>query len=206
MEMEHLRHTNFGKEIVLSADLCYNRIIAQESILYVPNTVGYGIRPYGFPRCIRCFRHCNTKVKPAIKSRKECTILGYIKLFVGFVLVLSEIYLIFISVGFRKKHCKRCKGYLVNTIQRKNCYIGPFSRFYKHYIEYDYEYRVNGKEYHTSGSGPGVKSNLRQVVDIVYQKNNPKLAYIHRLTFPMQPIIAIILFPLCIIVVMCEIF
>ena len=118
-----------------------------------------------------------------------------------------DAYFIFLSAGFRKKHCAKCKGYLVNTIQHENYYSGgKAGRFYKRYLDYDYVYRVNRKEYHISGGVPGVKSNMSQVVDIVYQKKNPKLAYIHRLTFPIQPIIALFLFPLCVTLIICGIF
>ena len=153
------------------------------------------------------FARCNTKAKPAIISRRRCAMLGHVVLFVGIILSLAEIYFIFISIGFRKKQCKRCRGYLINTIQHKNHYSGgKCGRFYKSYLDYDYIYRVNGKEYHISGGVPGVKSNISQVVDIVYQKKNPKFAYIHRFTFPIQPIIALLLFPLCVMFVICGIF
>ena len=117
-----------------------------------------------------------------------------------------EAYLIILSAGFRKKQCAKCKGYLANTIQHKNYYSGGAGgKFYEHYLDYDYVYRVNGKEYHISGGVHGVRSNISQVVDIVYQKKNPKLAYIHRLTFPIQPIIALLLSPLCVMFVICGI-
>ena len=132
--------------------------------------------------------------------------LGYVALFVGIVIFFFDVYFIFLSAGFRKKHCAKCKGYLVNTIQHKNYYSGgKAGKFYKRYLDYDYVYRVNRKEYHISGGVSGVKSNMSQVVDIVYQKKNPKLAYIHRLTFPIQPIIALLLFPLCVMLVICGI-
>ena len=141
------------------------------------------------------------------KSRKECDMFGYAVLFVGIILFLADVYFIFVSVGFRKKQCKRCRGYLVNTVQRKNHYSGgKAGRIYKNYSDYDYVYRVDGKEYHIYGGVPGVKGNISRVVDIVYQKKNPKLAYIHRLTFPIQPIIAVLLSPLWIALTACGIF
>ena len=133
--------------------------------------------------------------------------MGYAALFVGIVIFFFDVYFIFLSAGFRKKHCAKCKGYLVNTIQHKNYYSGgKAGRFYKRYLDYDYVYRVNRKEYHISGGVPGVKGNMSQVVDIVYQKKDPKLAYIYRLTFPIQPIIALLMFTLCVMFVICGIF
>ncbi|MBR7161154.1 MAG: hypothetical protein IKD07_01940, partial [Clostridia bacterium] len=67
-------------------------------------------------------------------------------------------------------------------------------------------YRVNGTEYRISGGIPGTKGNIRSAVDIIYQKNNPQFAYIDKLTFPVQPIIAILLFPLWAMIVICGIF
>ena len=132
--------------------------------------------------------------------------LGYVAICVGTALLFLDVYLVYISLGFRKNNCNKCKGYLASTSQYRNHYVGgKAGRFYKHYLEYVYVYRVNGTEYRISGGVPGVKSNMSQVVDIVYQKKNPKLAYIHRLTSPIQPIIALLLFPLCVVLVICGI-
>ena len=133
--------------------------------------------------------------------------LGHVALFVGMIIFLADVYFVFVSIRFRKSQCKRCRGYLVNTVQRKNHYSGgKAGRIYKNYSDYDYVYRVDGKEYHICGGVPGVKGNISRVVDIVYQKKNPKLAYIHRLTFPIQPIIAVLLSPLWIALTACGIF
>ena len=133
--------------------------------------------------------------------------LGYMAIFVGSVLFFLDVYFIYISLGFRKTKCAKCKGYLASTNQHKNHYVGGKSgRFYKHYLDYVYVYRVNGTEYHISGGISGTKGNIRSAVDIIYQKNNPKLAYINKLTLPIQPIIAISLFPLWVMIVICGIF
>lgn len=127
---------------------------------------------------------------------------GYDTILAGSILFFLEVYFIYISLGFRKNKCAICKGFLVSTKQYKNIYVGgKTGRFYKRYLDFEYEYRVNGKEYHISGSGLGTKGNLRSAVDITYQKNNPKHAYINKLTLPIQPIVAIVLFPLWVIVV-----
>ena len=126
---------------------------------------------------------------------------GYIVLFVGIIIFLFDLYFAFISFGFFKKGCKKCKGYLVHTVRRKNIYKRRF--FYKNYLNFVYVYCVNGKEYHISEGVPGKKSNIGSVVDVIYQKKNPKFAYIRNLTFPNQPIIAVLLCPTWFILVLC---
>ena len=132
---------------------------------------------------------------------------GYVAICVGIALFFLDVYLVYISLGFRKNKCNKCKGYLASTSQYRNHYAGgKAGRFYKHYLEYVYVYRVNGTEYRIFGGIPGTKENMNSSVDIIYQKRNPKLAYIKKLTFPIQPIVAILLFPLWIMIVMCGIF
>ncbi len=129
---------------------------------------------------------------------------GYVTLFFGAIIFLLDLYLVYISLGFRKTHCKKCKGYLIKTLQHKDVYVGGKSgKFYKRYLEYTYVYQVNEKEYRIFGGVPGIKSNISHVVDIRYQKKNPRFAYIYRLTFPIQPILALLLFPIWIILVVC---
>ncbi len=129
--------------------------------------------------------------------------LGILLLAVGFILFVAEVYLLFLSLNFRKSRCSKCKGYLKTTQKRQNVYIRRF--FYKNYVEYTYEYRVNGNLYSISGGVSGVKGDLKTVVDIRYQTKNPKLAYIHQLTIPMQPIVLVLLFPILLIFLVCGI-
>ena len=127
---------------------------------------------------------------------------GYIVILIGIVFFLIDAYLVYVSLGFRKSTCKTCKGYLDNVTRHKDHYAGgKAGRFYKSYLDYVYVYRVNGQEYRISGGVPGAKENLPSSVDIVYQQKNPKLAYIKKLTFPIQPIVALLLLPLWILLV-----
>ncbi len=129
---------------------------------------------------------------------------GYIAIFVGTVLFVLDVYMAYISLGFRKSNCHKCKGYLVNTNQQMNHYAGgKAGRFYKHYLDYEYVYHVNGAEYRISGGVPGTKGNISSSVDIIYQKKNPKLAFVHNLTLPIQPIVAILLLPLWAMILTC---
>lgn len=124
-------------------------------------------------------------------------LLGIITLLIGISIFLIDMYLLFVSIGFRKKNCCKCKGYLIDSVQYKDKYVGgKAGRFYKRYLDYTYRYKVNGKDYTVSGGVPGTKANMNSVVNIIYQKSNPKYAYIHNLTIPMQPIIVALLCPL----------
>jgi hypothetical protein len=125
----------------------------------------------------------------------------------GAIIFLLDLYLFFASLGYRKKNCRKCKGYLEDTTQLKNVYIGgKASRFYKRWLEYTYVYSVDGKQYRVSGGVPGVRNNVKNIVDIIYQTKNPKRAYIDRLTFPLlEPVFFFILLPLWIIFVICGI-
>ena len=121
---------------------------------------------------------------------------GYVTIGIGITVLFFDLYFAWISCGFLKNNTRKCKGYLVNTLQQRDVYVGgKGGRFHKHYLDYEYVYRVNGKEYRISGGVPGTKANLRQSVDIVYQSRKPQLAYIRDLTIPYQPITAILLCP-----------
>ena len=121
----------------------------------------------------------------------------YLVLTVFLIIFLIDLYFTVVSLGYRKKYCAKCKGYLLNTQQRRDVYIGGATgRFYKHYLDYKYTYKINGKTYEISDGTPGTKKNIPYCVDIIYQKKNPKFAYIKNLTIPFEPVIAFILLPL----------
>ena len=61
-----------------------------------------------------------TGVKIGDNVGKGFRMWGYVIVSVGIVFFLLDIYFVYISLGFRKNKCKKCKGYLVNTIQHKN--------------------------------------------------------------------------------------
>ena len=122
---------------------------------------------------------------------------GYVLIGLGVTVLFVDIYFVWIVWGFRKNNIRTCKGYLVNTLQYRDVYVGgKAGRFYKHYLDYEYVYRVNGKEYRISGGVPGAKADLRQSVDIVYQKHKPQRAYIRGLTIPHQLVTALLMCPI----------
>ena len=134
----------------------------------------------------------------------------YLRIFlliIAISVLIIDIYLFNRSLGYRRHLCGKCKGYLWETKQLKNVYIGrKYAGFYKRYIEYVYVYRVDGKEYFIDGSGPGTKNGLRNCVDIIYQKKKPQRAYISDMTFPIESVYACLLCPLWIILIICVIF
>lgn len=128
-------------------------------------------------------------------------LLGIITLLVGISIFLIDMYLLCVSIGFRKNNCRKCKGYLIDSVQYKDKYVGgKAGRFYKRYLDYTYLYKVDEKEYTISSGVPRTKASMNSAVDVIYQKYNPKYAYIHNFTIPMQPIIAVLLCPLWIAV------
>ena len=49
--------------------------------------------------------------------------LGYVAICVGTALLFLDVYLVYISLGFRKNNCNKCKGYLASTSQYRNHYV-----------------------------------------------------------------------------------
>ena len=122
-------------------------------------------------------------------------ILAYAFCFLGVItLVLSLVFAV-ISIGFRRSNTSITKGYLKKTNHRRNVYVGGKSgRWYKNWLDYSYSYRVDDKQYTVSGGIPGKPDNIKSSVTVIYQKNHPDLSYIQDLTFPIQAVIAVLLF------------
>lgn len=128
-------------------------------------------------------------------------------LFIAVGLLLIDVYLFYRALGYRRHLCGKCKGYLKETKQLKDVYIGlRAGRFYKRYIDYVYVYRVDGKEYFIDGGVPGTKNVLRNCVDIIYQKRKPERAYISDMTFPLESLAACLLCPFWVIFIIGVIF
>lgn len=134
-------------------------------------------------------------------------ILRIFSLIAGICLLSLDIYLFYVASGYRRHLCGKCKGYLMETKQLKDVYIGlRAGRFYKRYIDYVYVYRVDGKEYFIDGGVPGTKNVLRNCVDIIYQKRKPERAYISDMTFPLESLAACLLCPFWVIFIIGGIF
>ena len=131
--------------------------------------------------------------------------MGYVILIIGTIVFLFDLYLAFVSLNFQKKRTKRVKGYLTATKSSKNVYRRGRNHFYKHYATFVYNYRVNGKLYQTSGGVPAKKGVLPSVAEIIYQKRNPKLAYVDQLSKPIYPVLCLLLCPIWLTMIVCAI-
>lgn len=97
------------------------------------------------------------------------------------IIVLSvEIWLAYVSWHFRPKYSKVCKGFLRNQKHRKNVRIRYYrsTDYIKDLMNFVYAYSVDGVEYFIKGDMLGKERDLPKIVDIVYQVNKPKRAYI----------------------------
>lgn len=113
-----------------------------------------------------------------------------------FKIIIFVVAVIFLSLfirnvvilcGFRKGNTKKTNGYLNTVNHERNVYVGyKHGRFYKHWIRYTYTYKVNGKTFSLSGGSPGKPHNIDRVARVVYQKKNPKYAYVEKYIFPEQ--------------------
>ena len=95
----------------------------------------------------------------------------------------TSVYLIYMTryiIGFRKSNLLEVTGYLAKTELLKNVFRGhPFSgKWYKHWTNYEYTYRINGQQYSICGGRPGQKKALPQSITIAVQKDAPKNAVI----------------------------
>ena len=130
--------------------------------------------------------------------------MGYVILIIGSIVFLIDLYLALVSLNFQKKRTKSVRGYLTTTKSSKDVYKRG-NHFYKHYVTFVYNYRVNGKLYQASGGVPCKKGNLPSVVEIIYQKWNPKLAYVNQLSRPIHPFLCLLLCPIWVTMIVCAI-
>ena len=97
------------------------------------------------------------------------------------IIVLAvEIWLAYVAWHFRPKYSKVCKGFLRNQKHRKNVRIRYYrsTDYIKDLMNFVYAYSVDGVEYFIKGDMLGKERDLPKIVDIVYQVNKPKRAYI----------------------------
>ncbi len=111
---------------------------------------------------------------------------------ISILFLAISFYNFYIWFGFRKSNIKKTNGYLKSTNLERNVYKGRFNgRWYKHYTNYVYSYRVNNQEYNIADGTGGTKGILNYTVKIIYQKNKPQRAYIKGLTIPFCMVISI---------------
>ncbi len=112
---------------------------------------------------------------------------------------------LFISFGYLKVN--KVKGYLKVCEHKRNVYKGGKSgRFYEHWVDSVYMYRVGEKEYSICVQNPGKPNQMEKTVDVIYQIKNPKYSYIKQLTFPLQPLFTLPFFMFSIIFLIVGVF
>ena len=124
--------------------------------------------------------------------------IGIFFLLISAVILAVEVWLLYVSLHYRSKHCETCKGYLKQQKYTKNAKVGLHAtRNISNLLEFEYTYRVDGQSYHINGSTGGKHGDLPISVDVVYQRKRPQRAYIktYYLTFPMYPVVCVILLP-----------
>ena len=122
-------------------------------------------------------------------------ILPYVFLLLGAISFASAFTFLMIAIGFRRSTTSKTNGFLERTNRKQNVYIGGISgKWYKSWLDYTYVYRVDDKQYTVSGGLPGKPEKMKTAVTVIYQKKHPNFSYIQGITFPIQPIIAVMLF------------
>lgn len=103
-----------------------------------------------------------------------------------FVCLFADLFFIIrLSCYYRCGKTDTTGAYLKKTHHQRNVYKGRKSgRWYKHWTDYVYSYRVDGKEYEISCDGPWLPSALPRVISVTYQTKHPNRAYIKRLRHP----------------------
>ena len=123
---------------------------------------------------------------------------------IGSVLLVLSLPFIYISLGFRFGKMSKTRGYLSQHKHEKNVYKGgKAGRWYKHWMEYTYQYRVDGNEYRVNGSNPGKPNEIPKTVLILYQTKHPQYAYAKNLTLPTQPFVAAVCLILGLLFLIC---
>lgn len=89
----------------------------------------------------------------------------------GSALILAAVWFVF---GWRKSNRAETTGWLSETKHIAN-YRTKW-RFYKHYVDFVYTYRVNGREYEYRNGAGGTKTELPKSQRIIYQNNHPSIS------------------------------
>lgn len=105
----------------------------------------------------------------------------------GSALLTLSVWMFSMHIGFRGSRAASTTGWLKASDHRKNVYSGgKAGRFYKHWTDCVYVYRVDGREYSVSVGAPGVPGDFSGCARIVYQKKHPQRAYVASLSQPVH--------------------
>ncbi len=96
--------------------------------------------------------------------------------------LVGALYYLSCYLGFRNGKTDIVYGELVESEYRKNIYTRRGRKWYKHYTNFEYKYKVDGNEYIVSEGSPLRPHNLSRIEKIIYLPNNPKRAYLPKYT------------------------
>ena len=117
---------------------------------------------------------------------------GIVGIAIGAGLGALTLYLLWVWSRYRPPHSAKCHGYLRNRQYSKEKWIGHYNkRKVQDWVDYVYTYTVDGKLYFVEDGVHGKNENIPKTVTVIYQKKNPKRAYIERMTFPTEPLFAV---------------
>ena len=115
--------------------------------------------------------------------------LGLAFTLLGAGLGVLALHLLRIWSRYRPPHSAKCHGYLRNRQYSKEKWV--VKRKVKDWVDYAYTYTVDGELYFIEDGIHGKNESIPKTVTVIYQKKNPKRAYIERMTFPTEPLFAV---------------
>ena len=112
---------------------------------------------------------------------------------VGSVLLVTSIYLLVLSLGYRKSKRMKTTAWLTKAKHLKRLYTRR--GLVKDAVEARYEYFVAGKMYHLEPLILHAKPhNLPRHTTVFYQKNHPFRAFLDLSPLPLEPILCFVTF------------
>lgn len=125
-------------------------------------------------------------------------------LIIGIVFLIGAIWLLILSLGYRKSKTARTTAYLVEAKHIKNIYTRT-GRIIKDSVDVKYEYSVKGTRYQIERRfTDGRPENVPQQTKVIYQKMRPSRAYLDRAPIPVEPVLCAAAFLLAAVFVGCS--
>ena len=115
---------------------------------------------------------------------------GIVGIAIGVGLGALTLRLLWVWSRYRPPHSAKCHGYLRNRQYSKEKWV--VKRKVKDWVDYAYTYTVDGELYFIEDGVPGKNENIPKTVTVVYQKKHPEWAYIENMTFPSEPVFAVL--------------
>ena len=116
--------------------------------------------------------------------------LGLAAVVLGAGLGALALRLLWVWSRYRPPHSAKCRGYLRNQQYFKEKRIAK--QAVKDWVDYVYAYTVDGRTYFLKDGMHGKNESIPKTVTVIYQKKHPQRAYIERMTFPHEPVFAVL--------------